>query len=120
MLVVVAVLQNTPQHWAFVARNIVVDIKRSIQVLLDNWTLIVTLEWRVIIKCRSSINLCDLPLESYECFVSYVDIIYYISRYPNWFAVICYILVRMYVFVYIYIQGVPRVKVTTSGECSLC
>jgi len=22
--------------------------------------------------------------------------------------------------IYIYIQGVPRVKVTTSGECSLC
>jgi hypothetical protein len=24
-----------------------------------------------------------------------------------------------YIYIYIYIQGVPRVKVTTSGECSL-
>ena len=34
--------------------------------------------------------------------------------------------VRMYVYMHIsicismYVQGVPRVKVTTSGECSLC
>ena len=25
-----------------------------------------------------------------------------------------------YPYIYIYIQGVPRVKVTISGECSLC
>ena len=24
------------------------------------------------------------------------------------------------IYIYIYIQGVPRVKVTVSGECSLC
>jgi len=27
---------------------------------------------------------------------------------------------NMYIYVYVYIQGVPRVKVTISGECSLC
>ena len=34
------------------------------------------------------------------------------------FCVIRTLLVLPYI--YIYIQGVPRVKVTTSGECSLC
>jgi len=64
MLVVVAALQSTQRRWAFAARNAVVDNHRSIQVLLDVWTLIITLERRVIIKCQCSRYTCDLPLES--------------------------------------------------------
>ena len=38
---------------------------------------------------------------------------------PLCVCVCIYICVYIYIYI-MYIQGVPRVKVTTSGECSLC